>query len=931
MRRQGIVGLTATVAGLGIAVPGVSPATAQASMAPIGLVAKAGPVADGFTTYPVEFMFTNDTPYKLHIWPEWQSGDECWDNPGNPAMTLGAGETRSGLAWTQERHLHCFIAFRTAIVGPDGEHYLTPSQPFYIGREAEGKSTFTFNFPDSPKDAAWVWAPWGYWPLPEQAVGVDMRKNSALFFRVTDQLNGGNADKCRDHNDSRIYCHVTISTKPPGSIRPWEMFQKGVKPGTARRTKALPADPKAWPTIAAIQGEGCLVRGIIDRLCTKTDSGTTDFTGLTVQEKGFKLDEKNIQVVGETVESGTWPNNTPADQKYTFSRSLTVGEDSSSTSTQSHSVGGSVSFETKAKWDMKVSSGSATFAVAVNTDHKWESSETRTTSRSETKTSTYEVNVPKKSTVTWRILQNAIKTTDAQYTADVVIGPDQDAVEPVSSPMFPNSLISPMAEQPCLALGIGNTDVPFSLLALKKYAQDTGGYGDRARTKRFLDSAANFSSSGQCPGMPKNYPSRATFKGTGMVRDMQKGMSAACTYFSPIKSSGPSAQPPRGGVVKESDTQGTIYDTAPKCDGPRTGYPIAFDASEDPYDARDTIEGTEYGDLLMAKDRSGVTLLGGDSRDILEGGSGTGNVLDGQDGDDIVTGGDAAETLRGGPGADNVSGGKGRDTLLDIAGVGNLLDGGAGEDRLVSRAGRTTLIGGAGADTLVAHSGTVGLLGGAGEDQYLIKSGAKRVSVTERPGEQRDVVKAWRSFTLPSSVEVLRLQGSKDLKARGTYGHQVLIGNAGDNVIAGKEGFDRMVGGEGRDTIKLSAVGFDKATGGPGRDRYVLAGEPTATESLVRKGQPFLAHEITDFTVGRDTLVLSEKVHGPEVRQLAKVFRVFDPSKAATPTGSGPALVVNTKTGVVSYDSDERGRSPERVLVRLPQGTKLTPKEVEIR
>lgn len=948
--RRKIAGATAAVAGIGMTLAGapgyaqvpasppvraVGSAVAPASAIPIGLRARTAVGSEDaptWTTYPADFDFTNSTPYTLHIWPESQSGDECWTNPGNPAVTLKPGETGGGRAWTQERHLHCYIGFRVAIVGPSGEYLLTPSQPFYNGRASDLKTTFTFYFPDRPMDNAWIWAPWGYWALPQKTMGVDLSKNTALFFRVNSQKDDlGEWDKCHAKNDSAIYCHLTIATGPPGSIRPWELFEKGVKPTSTK--SSLAGDPASWPTIASIQADGCRSRGILESLCSKVDTPGVDFSGLTVQEKEFKLDTKNVQIVGEKIDTGTWVNSTPKDSEYKFTRSLTTGEDSSSTSTHSHSVGGSVTFGVKSKVSVGVKSFGMDFSVTVNTDHKWEYSDTKTTSKSETKSSEYTIPVPKYSKVDWRILQNTINTTQSQYTADVVIGPDTDKVEPVTSPLFSNSLISPVDQQPCLAVSIGNYRVPYSLLALKQWVQDTGGIGPEARIKRFLDNAANFGSAGQCPGLPSGYPSRAWFKGTGYVTDTQKGMSAACTYYSPIKKSGPSALPPRGGVVaggstpKGEDT--TIYNTAPKCDGPKLGKAVSFNASMVPFLDQDTITGTKYGDLMMAKGRSGVTLLGGASRDVIEGGKGANNVLDGQAGDDVITGGQAAELLRGGKGSDNLNGGPGDDKLIDDAGLGNWLAGGPGDDDLTSVGGRTTLSGGAGQDVLTAVSGHVGMVGGVGKDTYLVKSGAKGAGVTEVHGQGWDVVKSWRSFAAPEGVEVLKLQGSKNLKATATEIDQKIVGNDGDNVITGA-GFGRLFGGAGKDTIKLSDTGYDKATGGPGDDRYVLTGKPSADDARA-KGKNPLAHEITDFTPGSDKLVLSAKVHGPEVVALKKAFRVFDPSTMSAPKGSGPALVVNTKTGVVKYDRDERGRTPERVLVRLPKGVSLTAQEVVIR
>lgn len=942
--RRGVAGVTASVASLGLALPATA-ASAAPQVAPevpqgipIGLLARGGAAvksedpAPQSSTYPVNLDFTNDTPYTLHIWPEWWN-EQCWNEPGNPKVTLKPGETGGGTAWTKTSNLHCTLAYRVSIVGPGGEYYLQPPQSFYPGPGDNIKPTFTFYFPDSPEEGAWMWTPWGYWALPDSAMGVNMRDKSALFFRVSkNKSSSGPWDNCNANNSSSIYCHLTISTSPGGMVRPHEYFERGVKPDSPAK---LVADPTSWPTIAAIQTDGCLVRGIKEDRCAKVD-GKVDFANLTAQEKNFTLDPKNIKIVGEMADSGSWVNQTPVPAEYKFTRTVTVGEDSSSTSTDSRSIGGSVKFGVKTSVDMKVFAFETNFSVSVNANHQWETSQTQTNSHSESKTNEYTITIPKMSKVDWRILQNTITTTDSQYSADVVLGPDSDQVEPITSTMFSWSLISPVDSQPCLALAIGNTSIPFSMLALRKWTQDNGGVGDASRTRRFLNNTANFSSSGHCPGMPSGYPSRAQFKGSGFVRDTQKGKSAACTYFAPLKQGAKFADRPRGGVQQTPEApkaeENTIYNFTPKCDGPKLGSAVSFDATVAPFKSMDTIKGTKYGDLMMAKGRSDVALLGGDSRDLIEGGSGAGNVLDGQSGDDVIQGGPAAEMLLGGPGSDNLRGGAGADELIDDAGKGNFMAGQAGNDLLVAAKGETTLSGGPGKDVLEARSGVIGMIGGAGKDTYLVRKNAKDLSVTELPGRGTDVVKAWRSFTMAQNVEVLRLQGDGNIKGTGTYGHQLIVGNSGNNVLKGGGGFDTLRGKKGSDTIHLASVGFDKATGGAGKDRFVLNGEPTAVAETAT-GKPALAHKVTDFKPGEDKLVLSAKVHGPEVTQLAKVFKVFDPSakRPGEPRGAGPALVVNTKTGVVRYDRDEAGRSPERVLVQLPKGTKLTAKEIEIR
>ncbi len=91
-----------------------------------------------------------------------------------------------------------------------------------------------------------------------------------------------------------------------------------------------------------------------------------------------------------------------------------------------------------------------------------------------------------------------------------------------------------------------------------------------------------------------------------------------------------------------------------------------------------------------------TTVIGGDNRDTLIGGSGA-NTFTGGAGDDILIGNGAADVLSGGDGNDHLSGGGGNDTLT----------GGAGYDLIESGGGRNTATGGDGSDTFVLSGNSV--------------------------------------------------------------------------------------------------------------------------------------------------------------------------------------------------------------------------------
>ncbi|HZN67885.1 MAG TPA: calcium-binding protein [Tepidisphaeraceae bacterium] len=92
-----------------------------------------------------------------------------------------------------------------------------------------------------------------------------------------------------------------------------------------------------------------------------------------------------------------------------------------------------------------------------------------------------------------------------------------------------------------------------------------------------------------------------------------------------------------------------------------------------------------------------ATLLGGNGRDTLVGGSGQ-NHMEGGNGNDSLTGGSAGDELDGGNGKDVLLGMLGNDTLLGGNGR-DTLDGGEGDDSLTGGRARDAVTGGLGADS----------------------------------------------------------------------------------------------------------------------------------------------------------------------------------------------------------------------------------------
>jgi len=130
------------------------------------------------------------------------------------------------------------------------------------------------------------------------------------------------------------------------------------------------------------------------------------------------------------------------------------------------------------------------------------------------------------------------------------------------------------------------------------------------------------------------------------------------------------------------------------------------------------------------------------------------------------------------------------------------LNGGAGNDMLFGGPGDNTLNGGRGADTM---------FGGVGKDTYVVDNAGDVVD--ETGGDGIDTVQSSISLSLADpihaidDIENLTLTGTRAINAAGNALDNVLIGNSGNNVLAGLGGADHLDGGARTDTASYAASG----------------------------------------------------------------------------------------------------------------------------
>lgn len=252
-------------------------------------------------------------------------------------------------------------------------------------------------------------------------------------------------------------------------------------------------------------------------------------------------------------------------------------------------------------------------------------------------------------------------------------------------------------------------------------------------------------------------------------------------------------------------------------------------------------------------------LLGDGNANVLSGQGGD-DILRGNGGDDVMNGGDGDDLLRGGQGVDSFNGGAGFDRIslfengatsgayvdLELQQVSN--DGFGNAETLTSIEGvglgtlfADTFLGSSGANFIYAGSGDI--VNARGGDDEIVLAGATAV-VDGGDGVDSLEFTSFR-FTDPDangvpdqeeavSGVVVNLLTNRILddgfgdggfiynveNVTGSNFDDIILGNAGNNVLVGLDGFDQLRANGGNDTLDGGA-GDDLLRTGSGADTFI--------------------------------------------------------------------------------------------------------------
>jgi Ca2+-binding RTX toxin-like protein len=146
-------------------------------------------------------------------------------------------------------------------------------------------------------------------------------------------------------------------------------------------------------------------------------------------------------------------------------------------------------------------------------------------------------------------------------------------------------------------------------------------------------------------------------------------------------------------------------------------------------------------------------------------------------------------------------------------GDNDTVNAGAGSAVVDAWGSNDSVLGGSGFDTLTALGVGTTLVGGLGNEAFYVTDGSDVVE--GQAGAASNSLYTTASYTLPTNVDTLTLQGSANLSATGNS-------DAANLITANDLGNDVLNAGSGSDTLVSGSTGIDTLFGGSGADTFVI-------------------------------------------------------------------------------------------------------------
>jgi hypothetical protein len=625
----------------------------------------------------------------------------------------------------------------------------------------------------------------------------------------------------------------------------------------------------------------------------------------------------------------------PADfppSKVVVSESVATSETTTTTTTHGFKIGAKLGSKQGIKTKVPfIAEGKVETSQEINGEYNFAKAETEANTKTNTRVITIETPASPGFATTLDVFTTK-RDANYFYDADLSFGKDGVA-QNVTTPATLALGQSPARRQPCLAYVVGDKSVRNSITYVGQQLFNAGYKADDSSLsslqRGFLESISGFKAEGKpCPGFPAGYASMASFKGRGVGTYANYGYDGkgnpvqtmvGCVYrrpLSPARSSAPAARRYREATAAATATDNPCQQVPIKEGRVQVQTPGTL---IDGRAAEPTTSGTRGSDRILGPSAGGTVRTGAGALDVVHAGKGDTRVY-GDGGENVIYGAGGDDLLIGGQGRNYFYGAAGGDRMVERGGEA-IMYGGGGDDSFEGDDMSGVMFGGKGDNRMVGSGdmSELAMTSGPGDNVYVLR-GTGTPEIVQLPGRGRTTVITNRSLDVPPFLKTAVASGSRAVTLRGGEGNRELVANdAGGTLVAGPEP-TRMEGGKGGDTIVFNATNGDVASGGPGADRYRFTGSPESGQRPLALERPAqrTASVVADFDPAKgDRLVLDPAVFGDELLKLRRAFTVVA-SANPWPKHARPTLLLDTDSGLLSFDRDGSGPISDKVIVRLP-------------